>query len=527
GETGAGKSIVVDSLGLLAGGRASNELIRTGAEQLTVTGIFEPDGSAWRRVLEEAGLEGEGNEIIVRREVSRSGRNRVFVNDQPTTLRLLSELAPFLLRIHGQREELDLLSADLQRSWLDRSGGAEGAPLLERCAQAHAQYRRLADRLEDVTGNERLRFERIDLLRFQIGEINAAKLSAGEDEDLHRERDQLRNAEAIEAALGGAASHLFDDEGAATERLAKSLHLLRGIAAWQPEVEAWCTELDELRIRTEEVAASLRGHLDGQEPNPGRLDAVEGRLAAIERLCRKYAPSVAEILEHESRMKEELSTLEADSQSVGELRQETEQALAAYRKAAAALSQARGRWGKALAARMASELADLGLDKARLEVELSPRPESGSALQVGGKAVEFGPKGYDQVSFLFSPNPGEAAQPLARVASGGELSRVSLALQLAAGGEGARSRPTLVFDEVDTGVGGAVAAALGRKLQRLASGGQILAVTHLPQVASFGDRQFLVSKEVRKGRTYAEVEPLDREAREEEIARMLAGEEIT
>lgn len=527
GETGAGKSIVVDSLGLLAGGRASNDLIRTGAEQLTVTGIFAPAGLAWKALLEEAGLEGEGEELIVRREVSRTGRNRVFLNDQPTTLRMLADLAPFLLRIHGQREELDLLSADLQRSWLDRSGGKQSGPLLEDAAQAYAEYRRLADRLEDVTGNEKLRLERLDLLRFQVNEIEAAGLEAGEDEELRAQRNLLRNAEAIEAALGGAVQLLFEDENAASQRLAHSAVLLRKIAAWQPEVEQWCAELEEVRIRTDEVAASLRRRLDGLEADPGRLDAVESRLAQIERLVRKYAPTTREILEHKEGLAEELSALEGDSKNASDLKRQAAQALAVYRKAAQALSQARSRWGEVLVERMAEELQDLGLDKARLEVSLGRRRDSGSPLSIGGEAVDFGPQGFDQVAFLFSPNPGEAAQPLAKVASGGELSRVSLALQLAAGGEGVTSRPTLVFDEVDTGVGGAVAAALGKKLQRLASGGQILAVTHLPQVASFGDRQFLVSKEVRKGRTYAQVEALAGDARTEEIARMLAGEEIT
>ena len=527
GETGAGKSIVVDSLGLLAGGRANNDLIRTGADRLTVTGIFEPSGTAFMPLLEEAGLEGDEGELIVRREVSRGGRNRVFINDQPTTLRLLADLAPFLLRIHGQRDELSLLSGDLQRAWLDRSGGKGSGPLLKRCAQGYRRYAEAAQRLKNLVGNERLRFERIDLLRFQVREIEAANLEAGEDETLRQERDQLRHGEAIEAALGGAVDHLLEDEGAAAERMARSIALLRGIASWEPEVEEWCRELEDVRIRAEEVASALRQRLAGLDPSPGRLDAVETRLAAIERLMAKYAPSTGEILELQGRLAEELAALEGDSESAEELRQEASKALAEYRLAASSLSEARQRWAKALAAKMASELGDLGLDKARLEVAVGRRRERGSALEIEGEGVDFGPLGFDHVSFLFSPNPGEAAQPLARVASGGELSRVSLALQLAAGGEGTRFRPTLVFDEVDTGVGGAVAAALGRKLQRLASGGQILAVTHLPQVASFGDHQFLVSKRVRQGRTYAQVEPLAPQDREEEIARMLAGEEIT
>jgi DNA repair protein RecN (Recombination protein N) len=526
GETGAGKSIVVDSLALLAGSRASTELVRTGAEALTVSGVFAPEGDGWRKVLEEAGLEVEGEEVLVRREIGRSGRNRVFVNDQPTTLRLLADLAPYLLRIHGQRDELGLVEPDLQRAMLDRSGGLEAGPLLDRVAAAFEQYTRLAERLERLSGDDRMRRERLDLLRFQAGEIDAAKLRAGEDAELRAERDVLRNAEAITRALGSALSLLFEDEGAAVERMGKARSFLAEVEAWEPQAVAWGTEVEEARIRLTEAARSIQHRLDNLEADPARLDFVEERLALIERLCRKHGGDSVAVLARRAEIEAELGELEGDAENREELEGKVTAALAEYRQAALALSKAREAWGQALVERIEGELKDLGLARARLAVSLERRRRAGSPLAIEGEEVDFGRDGLDQVVFLFAPNPGEAPRPLAKIASGGELSRIHLALQLASRGE-AEAHPTLVFDEVDTGVGGAEAAALGAKLQRLAKRGQILAVTHLPQVASHADVHFKVSKQVDGGRTSVRVEELDAGSRVEEVARMLAGKKVT
>lgn len=527
GETGAGKSIVVDSLSLLAGARASAELVRTGAEALTVSGVFEPEGDAWRPVLEDAGLEIDGGEVLVRREISRAGRNRVFVNDQPTTLRLLADLAPYLLRIHGQRDELGLIEPELQRSLLDRTGGPEAAPLLARVAEAHEQYVRLAERLERLSGDDRMRRERLDLLRFQASEIDAARLQAGEDAELRGERGVLRNAEAITRSLGNAFALLFEEEGSAVERIGKAQSYLGEVEAWEPGAAGWGAELEEVRIRLTEMASSLQHRLDGLEADPARLDFVEERLALLERLGRKHGGDVAAVLARRAEIEGELAELEGDAENRDELESRVAAALAAYREAAVALSQARERWGRALVERIEGELKDLGLARARLGVALERRRRSGSPVVIDGEEVDFGRDGVDQVVFLFAPNPGEPPRPLAKIASGGELSRIHLALQLASRGDAEKANPTLVFDEVDTGIGGAEAAALGAKLQRLAKGGQILAVTHLPQVASHGDLHFKVSKKVDGGRTSVRVVPLDAETRVEEVARMLGGKQIT
>lgn len=534
GETGAGKSIVVDSLALLAGARAAAELVRSGAETLWLTGVFEPGGEGWRAVLDEAGLEAEGDELLVRREIGTSGKNRVFVNDQPTTLRLLAELAPYLLRIHGQRDELGLATPDLQRLWLDRSGGDEAAPLVGRVADAHARHTRLAERLATLAGDERARRERLDLLRFHAGEIDAVRPQAGEEETLRAERDLLRHAEAIARGLGGAQALLFEEEGAAVDRVARAEALLAEISAWDRDAGALAAELAEARVRLGEVAHSLARRLDRLEREPGRLDAVEERLAALERLLRRHGGSTAAVLERRREIAVELAELEGEGEGQEELAARAAATLEEYRDAALALSRARSGWGKALVARIEEELADLGLGRARLAVGLARRRRAESPLVLDGEPVEMGAQGVDQVVFSFAPNPGEEPRPLARIASGGELSRLYLALQVAVHGGGLQlgapaedARPTLVFDEVDAGLGGAEAAALGRKLQRLAQGGQILAVTHLPQVASHADLHFRVSKRVAAGRTAVAVEALAAAERVDEVARMLAGSEVT
>jgi len=543
GETGAGKSIVVDSLALLSGVRADADLIRAGAETLTVSGVFEDPGPAGRDLLAAAGLEppGEGEELLVRREISRSGRNRVFVNDQPATLRLLADLARLLLRIHGQRDELGLVDPGLQRVWLDAAGGAEAAPLLAETERLYAEHQRLADRLAHLSGSDRARAERLDHLRFAAAEIDAAGLAAGEDAALRVERDGLRHAGAIVQALGGAHALLAEDEGAAVERVAKSRALLAEIEAWVPEAAEWESELEEARIRIADLAGALSRRLDAFEADPARLDAVERRLELVERLCRRYSDGragggagTAEVLARRREMEIEMAELEGEGDDSGSLAEKTAAALGRYREAALALSARRAAWGASLAAAIERELADLGLGRAKLAVALERRRRQGSPLvlpgDLGEEPVDFGPAGIDQVSFQLAANPGEEPRPLARIASGGELSRIYLALQLAARGErdGTEAgRPTLVFDEVDAGVGGAQAAALGRKLQRLAQGGQILAVTHLPQVASHADLHFRVSKRVAGGRTSVAVEELPGPARVEEVARMLAGSEVT
>ncbi len=528
GETGAGKSLVVDSLSLLAGGRASSDAIRTGAETLVVSGVFEPADDDWRQPLEEAGLAAEGKELLVRREVTRAGRNRVFVNDQPVTLRLLAEATRGLIRIFGQRDELGMLSADLQRSWLDRSGGDALTALAASCARAWDDWRETADLLERLSGDDRLRLERIDLLKFQTSEIDGARLVAGEDDELRTEREALRHAEAIAGALHRALALLSDDEQPADGRIAQAGGALRDIARWQPEAAAWAGTLAEAGTLVNDVAADLRARSAGSDADdPGRLDRVEERLSVIERLTRKYGGTSADVLEHGRRLAEELVELETADVRRDEVQREAEVRLLEYAGRAEALSAARRELASALEGAVLGHLRDLAFERAAFEVEVGRLPRPDSPLGLGGERVAFGRQGVDQVAYRFSANPGEELRPLSRVASGGELARLFLALQTAVRGGGSAETATVVFDEVDSGVGGAEAAIVGRKLQRLADGGQILAVTHLPQVASRGSRHLEVRKDVRAGRTRVDVQSLDDERRVEEVARMLAGEEVT
>lgn len=527
GETGAGKSIVVDSLALLSGARASNEMIRRGAETLSVTGVFRPDGEDWRRLLAAAGVTDCADEIVVRREINREGRNRVFLDDRLVTLSLLSQVAPYWIRIHTQREELGLVSADLQRQWLDRSAGDEALAPIREVRRHYQEYRDWAERLAGVEGNERLRSERVDLLTYQAGEIDAARLQSGEEDVLRQEREVLRHSEAIVEALGLAYGLLFEQEGAAVEGISRASRKLQEIAEWEPQSARWSRELGEAGVGLAELSRDLRARLETVEADPKRLDAIEERLALIERLARKYGESSEQILEYRSKIGRELEQLSLGEADRRQFAERQEEALRRYREAAQELSCCRRDWGEALAERVHAELQDLAMGKARFAVGLETRRERSSPLQIDGVPVEFSQEGYDRVTYLLAANPGEALAPLSRSGSGGELSRVYLAVQLASRAGEAVAVPTLVFDEVDAGIGGSQAAALGRKLKRLADGGQILVVTHLPQVASHADLHFKIHKRVSGGRTRTSVEPLEGTSRVEEVARMLAGKKVT
>ncbi len=527
GETGAGKSLIVGSLSLLAGGRASSDSIRTGAETLVVSGVFEPAGDGWRAPLARAGIRADEDELVVRREITRAGRNRVFLNDQPATLRLLAEVAGEVIHIFGQRDELGLLSVDLQRDWLDRTGGDRTLSLIEACAAAFDDWREAAARLERLSLDDRLRLERIDLLEFQTAEIEAARLEAGEDDDLRTERERLRHAETIAAALHQALVLLTDDDQAVDSQVARARSALDDIVRFLPSSAAWSENLAAVGAQVDDLVQELRSEAAAAESDPRRLDEIEERLSVIERLVRKYGGSAASIIDHGARLADELFELKTADVRRDDLAQQTVAFLADYAKRAGDLSAVRRELAGELEKEVLEQLRDLALDRALFEVALSRERRADSPLELQGERVAFDRRGVDRVTYRFSANPGEELRPLSRVASGGELARLFLALQSAVRGAGPAASSTQVFDEVDSGVGGAEAAVVGRKLQRLAAGGQILVVTHLPQVASRGERHFEVRKEVRGERTWVDAAPLDPNRRVEEVARMLAGEEIT
>jgi len=525
GETGAGKSIVVDSLALLRGARASTDLVRSGTDKLVVSGRFDLV-DAMRADLAEAGVEIDDEDLLVRREIGREGKNRAFINDQPVTLKLLRQATEPILHIHAQREELGLATPEVQRGFVDASGGDDAKKLLRGTAAAHETWAALAARLDRVRGDRRLHSERVDLLRFQLSEIEAAGLVSGEDSDLAAERDRLRNSEQIAAALGQGHLVLSEEDGAVVERLARVESSLTAIGQWETDADGWVRELEEARIRLTEVADSLRRGLDRVSADPRRLDEVEERLALLDRLCRKYGETVDEVLSYRAGAASELEELEGDIEDSATLQADVASALEAYTEAARKLSAGRKDWARELVKRVEAQFGDLALARARLSVELSRQPEERSALVLGGHGVAFGADGFDQIELFLAANPGEAPRPLATSASGGELSRIYLAMRLAVRQRG-EAGLTMVFDEADAGLGGEAASALGRKLRQLAGDHQILAVTHLPQVASFGHRHLGVLKRVEKERTRTTVERLHEADRIEEIARMLAGDQMS
>src|SRR3989441_1064602 len=508
GETGAGKSILVDAILLVRGGRAQTDVIRADAESATVEAVFAvPDGGV-AAALDEAGLTVEEGEIVVRRELSRSGRHRAFVNDGAVTVGLLERLGDALVQVHGQHEHQRLLEPVRQLDLLDRFGDAE--PLRERFAVLFAKHREARDDLERRRGAGRDRAQREDLLRFQVSELDAARLRPGEEEELRSERQRLQHAERLGKGLAEASALLVDDQDAAASRLTRAARLFRDLGRLDPGFAAPAELLDAAAAHVEDVLVAVRALRASVDAEPGRLEAIDDRLDALIRLRRKYGDTEAAMLAFREAVARELERLEhheeivaAEERRVAELRSE-------LLARAGALSEARRAAAGRLAALIQREVRALGMERGRLEIAIDPAgPDEVTA------------RGLDRVELRFSANPGEELRPLARIASGGELSRTMLAVQavLAA----ADRIPTMVFDEVDAGIGGHVASVVADKLAAAAAGRQVLCVTHLPQIAARAQHHFLVVKGVSGRRTRAAVTVLEGAARVEEVARMLGG----
>ena len=525
GETGSGKSILVDALGLALGGRASPDVIRTGQERATVTAVFRSEGRApWAAWLEEYGLAGETeSEIILRREIQATGKSRLLVNDQPVTLAAVKALAPFLVEIHGQSEHVSLLARGGQLDLLDQFAGAE--ELLQSIGKLFTQRRELEREMESLSQNEQDRLRTIDLLSFQGQEMERAQLAPGEDARLEDEKRVLANLEKIRAAAHTAYSELYEDEGSASARLAVVGRALDDLSRYDPSLSSYVEPLSSTRASLEDLALFLRDYLGKLQANPHRLEELEDRLALIDRLKRKYGKTIEEIIAYREQVRQQLAGLEHADERREEVRQQLENTTAEYQKAARALSDQRREAARKLEKLVRQELAQLGMEKARFQVSFEALAEE-----------RGGAKGIDDIEFLISPNPGEELRPLEKTASGGELSRLMLALKTVAGAErgrpsaGATRRvaPTFVFDEVDAGIGGRVAESVGQRLKRLARDTQVMCVTHLAQIACFADHHYYVEKLERAGRTVTTVKYLEGERdRAAELARMLSGAQIT
>jgi DNA repair protein RecN (Recombination protein N) len=511
GETGAGKSILIDALGLILGERASSELIRTGEEQAIVEALIEGPGLA--SALESRGLPVEGDEAIIRREIFSSGKGRATVNGALVPLTVLRELAPEIATLHGQHDPQGLLDPATHLPLLDRHAGleAEAAALRE----PFRRLRAIESALAAIRGDQKEIARRRELLLFEASEIEQAGLAPGEEEALRHEKTLQANAGRLLALAEEAYALLYEDEGAVLSRLGSAYRKVEDLSQIDPRFRPYVEGRGAIVAQLEDLALFLRDYREGLSVTPGRLDAIESRLAIIERLKRKYGGSVEEVLATAARCRAELEAFGSPEDQERTLEREKVSVATLYRNRAEALSRKRRSAARDLETRVQKELALLAMEKTRFEVSFT----------APGDPSTWSETGLETAAFLLSPNPGEELRPLARIASGGELSRILLALKSVATLDAAGK--TLVFDEVDAGIGGRAAEVVGRKLKSMTRNHQVLCVTHLPQIASLADTHLAVRKRVERSRTLTEVKRLSAEERVDEIARMLGGETIT
>ena len=500
GETGAGKSIVVGALGLLRGGRASSDLVRTGADKAVVEAAVETS---------------DGVERVLRREVSAQGRSRAFVDDRLVSTGSLRALGAEVLDLHGQHEHQALLDPAGHLDLLDRY--ANLAATLADARDRFAAWRRTAADLEQIRQRMTNRTERLETVTFQLHEIEEVDPSDGEDDALGAQRRILANADRLHQLAAESYAELYDGDGAVLGALDRVWKRVRDLASLDPGFASHLEAKDAIVSQLEELAYALRPHASGVDASPARLQAVEDRLARLERLKRRYGPTLAEVIDRRARLREEAAQLDGGTEREDELAAELATARGAYLEVALALSAQRRSHAPALARTLERGLADLAMERARVEIVFGePVPSE----------ARWTERGIDQGEFYFSANPGEDLRPLARIASGGELSRVMLALRTTISTPDGSGK-TLVFDEVDAGIGGAAAERVGAKLRELADRYQVLCVTHLPQIAACGTSHHRVTKTVREGRTVTDVDRLDDGTRASEIARMMTGTRVT
>jgi DNA repair protein RecN (Recombination protein N) len=525
GETGAGKSIIIDALNLLLGGRASTDVIRSEEDEAVVEAIFVPSEARLEAINDRLEAEGiaAGQDLVVRRIVSRSGRNKVFINGGLSTVSTLHEITHGMVDISGQHEHYSLFDVAEHVAMLD--GFADTNALCEEVAERYAELAALRRRLADIRQGVQERLNRIDFLRYQLEEIEAAELEPGEDETLEAELQTLKHAEKIVEATRQAAGLCYESNAAAAEQLAEAIDLLGAAARWDPSLAELVERLEEARINVEDVARELASHNRDIDDDPARLDDIVERLELIKRLRRKHGVGdVEDILEKASWMRQELDELENAEERGGELEADIERVRAEVFEIAHKLSKKRRQAAGDLAERLERELEELNMQNTRFQISFDPA-ELPAADALDGDDLEIGARGFDRVEFLIAPNAGETPRPLVKIASGGELSRIMLAFKSVLVARD--SVATYIFDEVDTGIGGKTADVVGQKIARTAAGHQVLCITHLPQIASRSDHHYLVEKLLDDGRTRSLIRPLDADERVEELARMLGGTRVT
>jgi DNA repair protein RecN (Recombination protein N) len=525
GETGAGKSILIDALGLLLGEKASSDVIRAGAERAVVAAVFESDGAAERSIesiLETNGLDAENSSLILRREIAAGGKGRVFINNQPATVAVLKQMAPHLAVIHAQNESLVNFDAGARQDLLDAYAGVE----LKEVSGAFAHWKQIRGRIAELEQDEQDRMRLLDLWNFQCREIEEARLRAGEDEQLEAEKRVLANAEKIYGAAINAFDLLYEGNASTSSSLRAAQKHVEELVRYEPKFQEALAALESARIGVEDVGATLRDYAGGIQASPERLAEIEERLALLDRLKRKYGPSLEQTVAFGDETRRKLSEMENKDQVLLELRALLAVAAEGYRKAARGVSRKRQEAGRKLEKLVEAEISDLAM-RASFRIVVEEALEEAERYWTAS--------GVNQVIYLISTNAGETPRPLEQIASGGELSRVMLALKAsveagtsaATKKKSAAAQRTLVFDEIDTGIGGRAAEAVGKKLKALSKGNQVLCVTHLPQIATFADHHYLIEKREAAGRAKTTVRQISGDERTEEVARMLSGAKLT
>ena len=534
GETGAGKSILIDALALLLGEKASSDVIRSGTDRAVVAAVFEVTEAAEKslaKILEANGLdESDDGSLILRREIAAGGKGRVFVNNQPATVAVLRLLAPYLAIIHAQNESILNFDGPARLGLLDAFAGSSLDPV----DASFAVWKQLRNRIEELEHGEQDRLRLVDLWMFQKREIDDARLQSGEDEALEAEKRVLANAEKIYNAAMNAFDLLYEGNGSTASSLRAAQKQVEELARYEPKFQEALAALDTARISVEDVGATLRDYAGGIQASPEHLAQVEDRLALLDRLKRKYGPTLDDVIQFGTDVSRKLSEVENKDEILRQLRGELARAREEYLRSARSLSKKRTESARKLEKLVEAEINDLAMKSSfRIDITQSEQESDWTA------------HGLDQVVYMISTNPGEPMRQLEHIASGGELSRVMLALKASVeSGNSAPARSpnsstsrkareksgtqkTLVFDEIDTGIGGKAAEAVGKKLKSLARSSQVLCVTHLPQIATFGDQHYVIEKKESGGRTRTSIREVKGEERTEEVARMLSGAKLT
>jgi|HubBroStandDraft_6_1064221.scaffolds.fasta_scaffold05154_6 DNA repair protein RecN (Recombination protein N) len=528
GETGSGKSIMVDALGLLIGGRFSSDMLKTGATAAFVEGLFSLQPvPELVELLTAVGIEMDGGELIIRRELSAAGRSKVFVNNRLATGPILRDLRPFLVDIHGQGDQQTLFNSDTHMDLLDSFAAVESLR-----DEVSARYRRLTliqSELDQQRRDEAERFQLVDILRFQIDELERAGLSIGEDERLEEERRRLNNIEKLTQICSDGFAVTYEDTDSGLARIGQALRKVEELSEYESSFRSYLEGLRSASALLEDLAFALRDFGEKLEFSPARLAEVDNRLAEISRLKRKYGGTTQNALEHLARSQDRLRNIERSDERDTQLRQELKAAAGDYLESARHLHEKRTRAVGKFSTAIEQSLAEVAMESARFEVRVQTSVDLDnpfdSTEDLTKVQAAFTSRGVDKVEFFFSANVGEPPRALAKVASGGEASRLMLVLKTIA--NASRFPRTIVFDEIDSGIGGRVSEAVGVKLKKLSETNQVLCVTHQAQIARFADCHLLLQKEVVEGHTEIGVEKLDKRARVEEIARMLTGADIT